>query len=168
MRFRPAEAGEAERLIEIETAAAMLFADHGYPALAEAAPASPERNRAMLRERRALVAADSRGQPVGFALTEQIGRVEWLCELSVHPDQGRRGIGGALVEAVAEAARGRGCGRLGLSTFRTLPFNAPFYARHGFAEVSLDHAEPLLVERWRAEVPAGVDPAERVLMVRML
>ncbi|MFN3546733.1 MAG: GNAT family N-acetyltransferase [Mesorhizobium sp.] len=146
----------------------MLFADHGYPALAAAAPASPERYRAMLRERRALVAADSHDQPVGFALTEQTGRVEWLCELSVHPDHGRRGIGGALVEAVAEAARGRGCGRIGLSTFRSLPFNAPFYARHGFAEVPLDGVDPPIERRFHAEVPAGVDPRERVLMVKVL
>lgn len=144
----------------------MLFADHGYPALAEAAPASPERYRGMLRERRALVAADSRDQPVGFALTEQMGRVEWLCELSVHPDHGRRGIGGALVEAMAEAARGRGCERIGLSTFRDVPFNAPFYARHGFTEVPLGQAEAMLVNRFHAEVPPGVNPEKRVLMVR--
>jgi GNAT superfamily N-acetyltransferase len=122
----------------------------------------------MLRERRALVAADSRDQPVGVALTEQIGRVEWLCELSVHPDHGRRGIGGAPVEAVAEAARERGCARIGLSTFRALPFNAPFYGRHGFTEVALGRFDPPLIDRLHAEVPAGVDPAERVLMVRSL
>jgi GNAT superfamily N-acetyltransferase len=106
--------------------------------------------------------------PVGFALTEELGRVEWLCELSVHPDHGRRGIGGALVEAVARAARLRGCDRIGLSTFRAVPFNAPFYDRHGFTEVPLDRAGPPLAIRFHAEVPAGVNPGERVLMVRFL
>lgn len=155
-------------MIGIETAAAMLFADNGYPALAAAAPATPELYRASLLGRRALVATDSGDTPVGFALTEQLGEVEWLCELSVHPDNGRLGIGGSLVEAVAEAARERGCDRIGLSTFRALPFNAPFYGRHGFTEVALDRTDPALVDRFHAEVPSGVDPAERVLMVRSL
>ena len=121
-----------------------------------------------MQGRRALVATHVLDEPVGFAMTEQLGRIEWLCELSVHPTHGRRGIGGALVEAVARAARGRGCDRIGLSTFRAVPFNAPFYVRHGFFEMPLDRAESLLVRRFRDEVPADVDPAERVLMIKML
>lgn len=72
------------------------------------------------------------------------------------------------MEAVATAARERGCDRVGLSTFRAVPFNAPFYVRHGFAEMPLDRADPPLVRRFRNEVPHGIDPSERVLMVRML
>jgi len=147
-------------------AAGMLFAGHGYPALAAAAPATPDRFRAILHGRRAVVAAGPDDEPVGFALTEALDRVNWLCELSVHPDHARRGIGGALVEAVA--ARLRGFSHVGLSTFRTVPFNAPFYARCGFAERLLEEAPPRLVRRFHAEVPEGVDPNERVLMLRML
>lgn len=152
----------------IETAAGLLFADHGYPQLATVAPATPEQYLALLQGRRTLVATDALDEPVGFAMTEQLGRVEWLCELSVHPDYGRRGIGGALVEAVVRAARELGCDSVGLSTFRAVPFNAPFYARHGFLEVPLHRAGPLLLRHFRDEVPADVDPAERVLKVRML
>ena len=155
-------------MIEIETAAGLLFAEHGYPALAAAAPPTPVQYLAALRGRRALVATGAGDEPVGFAVTERLGGVEWLCELSVPPDHGRRGIGGALLEAVAQAARERGCDRVCLSTFRSVPFNAPFYARHGFVEIPLDTADVVLANRFRAEVPAGIDAAERVLMVRIL
>jgi GNAT superfamily N-acetyltransferase len=146
----------------------MLFADHGYPAVAAAAPATPVQYRAMLEGRRALVATDPRDVAIGLAITEQLSQVEWLCELSVHPDHGRRGVGAALLEAVADAARRRGCDRIGLSTFRAVPFNAPFYAANGFGELALGRAEYPLADRFHAEVPAGVAPGERVLMVRAL
>ncbi len=129
---------------------------------------TPEQYRATLQGRRALVATGPFDEPAGFALTETLGRVEWMCELSVHPDHGRRGIGGALVEAVAEAARLCGSSHVGLSTFRAVPFNAPFYVRCGFAELPLAEASPRLARRFHAEVPAGVDPRERVLMLRTL
>lgn len=168
MTIRAARPDEVERLIGIETAAGRLFADHGYPALAAAAPATPEQYRATLQGRRVLVAADGGDHAVGFALTEQLGPVEWLCELSVDPAHGRRGIGGMLLEEVVLSARRRGCERAALSTFRAVPFNAPFYARHGFAAVEPAAADPTLGERFHAEVPAGIDPEERVLMIRIL
>jgi len=42
------------------------------------------------------------------------------------------------------------------TAFRDAPFNAPFYSGLGFAELPLD-----------AEVPAGIDPRSRVLMIRL-
>ncbi|RST84664.1 N-acetyltransferase [Aquibium carbonis] len=152
----------------METAAGRLFADHGYPALAAAASAAPEQYRSAALAGRVLVATDSADRPVGFALTELIGRVQWLCELSVHPDHARRGVGASLVEAVADAARLGGASHVGLSTFRAVPFNAPFYARCGFAELPLERASPPLARRFQAEVPAGIDPDRRVLMLRPL
>ncbi len=146
----------------------MLLAGHGYPSLAVEPPATPPQFAARLRGRRLLLATDSLDEPIGFALTERLGRTEWLCELSVHPAHGRRGVGAALVEAVAKAARERGCDQIGLSTFRTVPFNAPFYASHGFVELPPETAGPVLARRFRDEVPPGIDPNERLMMVRML
>lgn len=166
--IRTARPDEVERLISIEQAAALRFLDHGHPGLAAAAPAAPDVYRALLYGRRTLVATDGLDQPVGFAITEKLDRTEWLCELSVHPDHGRRGIGGALLAAVVGSALARGCDNVGLSTFREVPFNAPFYARHGFVEAPLDRVAPPLARRFMDEVPAGIDPLERVLMVRML
>lgn len=166
--IRNARDQEVERLIAIEQAAALRFIDHGYPALATAAPVAPDVFRTFLSGRRTLVATDRLDQAVGFAITENLDRIEWVCELSVQPEHGRQGIGGALLAAVVRSAVARGRDRVGLSTFRKVPFNAPFYARHGFVEWPLDQAAAPLARRFMEEVPAGIDPVERVLMVRML
>ena len=52
-----------------------------------------------------------------------------------------------------------------LTTFRRVPFNAPFYARLGFGEVDPATTDPLLADAFRREVPEGIDPAERVAML---
>ena len=61
-----------------------------------------------------------------------------LAQISVHPDHGRRGVGRALLEAAAERAALKGHGSLTLTTYADLPWNGPFYARHGFVEVPAD------------------------------
>lgn len=62
-----------------------------------------------------LVAFDDVGDvPIGFVSGVETthpdkGTEMFLYELSVHEDHRRRGVGAALVDALAELARGRGC-----------------------------------------------------------
>ena len=55
-------------------------------------------------------------------------------QLSVHPSAVRRGIGAALLAAVVEDARAAGARRVTLLTYADVPWNAPWYARHGWRE----------------------------------
>ena len=55
---------------------------------------------------------------------------------------------------------------LTLSTFRSVPWNAPYYARLGFAELPAAELTPGLTEILAAETAFGLDPAERVFMRR--
>lgn len=76
--------------------------------------------------------------PVGFAHVLTCASDAHLEQLSVVPDFGRRGIGRALLtRSVAESAQ-RGFTRMTLRTFRTVPWNADFYATHGFSESAPD------------------------------
>jgi GNAT superfamily N-acetyltransferase len=92
------------------------------------------------------------------------GGEPWLEEINVHPDHGRRGIGRALVLEVARWARTAGATVLGLTTFRDVAWNAPFYRRLGFRELAPagllpSHREILDDERRR-----GLPMERRVLM----
>ena len=116
----------------------------------------------------ALVAVDAAGMPVGYAVARPLGVHLHLRELAVDPLHGRKGLGGALVGAVLAAARKAGKAGVSLSTFRAVAFNRPFYERLGFAELSPSDAPPALAAAFRDEVPAGIDPAERLLMVHAL
>jgi GNAT superfamily N-acetyltransferase len=54
-----------------------------------------------------------------------------LEEMDVLPEHAGQGLGAALIEAVCSWAHTRGFDAVTLSTFRDVPWNAPFYPRHG-------------------------------------
>lgn len=167
-RIRPLGADDdLGSLAALEVRSAKLFGSHGHPAIADA----PERSLGELESFFAgntVWIAASGEVPVGFAMAGVVGTAFYLKELSVDPDHGKRGIGAALLENYVEHARRLGFRFAALSTFGAIPFNAPFYARHGFVIVPLDAAAEELRVQFRAEVPAGIDPQSRVLMVRSL
>ena len=75
-----------------------------------------------------------------------------------------RGVGRALVHHVAEWSRASGFETLTLTTFRHLPWNAPFYASVGFAEIPERDRGPELREALAKEATNGFDPSKRVAM----
>ncbi|GAA4199484.1 hypothetical protein GCM10022252_51300 [Streptosporangium oxazolinicum] len=114
---------------------------------------------------RVLVAGDP---PIGFALFGPVDGQLHLDQLAVHPDHGRRGAGGRLLEAVCEHAASTGFAAVTLTTYRDVSWNAPWYARRGFAV--LDSAEwgPELDELVRHERELGIEIVPRVVMRRVL
>ena len=148
-------------LVAVEQRAAGLFRHHGYPRIADEPVATLAELRALMAGQSVWVAATDTGEPVGFAIAGPLGRFFHLRELSVDPAHGRRGLGAALVGAVIAAAEASGCEGVSLTTFRSVPFNKPFYERLGFAELAPDAAPAALKEQFEREVP----PGERVLMV---
>lgn len=115
-----------------------------------------------------LVAAGEGDRPVGFAVSGEVDGMCWLKELSVDPDVMGAGIGTALLDATAVRASAAGFRRIGLSTFRNVPFNAPFYALRGFRIVDSQSASAAIREQVASEVPEAVEIADRVLMIRDL
>jgi len=165
--LRPARMDELARLIDIERVGTELLAAHGYPQLLAGPGLSPEAFGALI-DSHDFEVADVGGHAVGYGAARPLAGLYWLRELSVDPPYGRRGIGAALLEGVLERARLSGHGMAGLSTFSDVPFNAPFYARHGFVAVDPGTAAREIARRFAAEVPAGVDASRRVLMLRRL
>ncbi|GHE14531.1 GNAT family N-acetyltransferase [Klenkia taihuensis] len=157
--IRRAEDDDLPQLPAIEAAADELFVPLGVDDLPPPATAA-ERARSW----RVLVAGRP---PVGFAVLEQLDGAVHLEQLSVHPGHGRRGVGGALVEAAVAEARAAGADRLTLCTYADVPWNGPFYARHGFVE---DPDPPPALAALRAhEQELGLDRhGRRTVMVRRL
>lgn len=104
--------------------------------------------------------------PIAFAMTGPIGPFLHLMELSVDPAHGRRGVGTALLGAVVAKSALDGLAGVSLTTFRDVPFNAPFYARNGFRPCPPEEAPAPLAERFLREIPPGIDPATRLIMLR--
>jgi GNAT superfamily N-acetyltransferase len=163
----PARAEHVGALADVERAAAALLADHA-PAAVLADVTSEADFRRARRTGRLWVALAGEG-PVGFALVEMLAAdLPHLEEMDVDPRHGRRGIGGELLRAACDWARGAGYRELTLTTFRSVPWNMPFYAKAGFEEVRPGDLRPELRAVVAAETRRGLDPARRVVMRRRL
>ena len=104
------------------------------------------------------------GERVGFAQVEIVDGDAHLEEIDVDPAHGRRGLGRALLEVVLDWARSAGHRAVTLTTFRDVPWNAPFYAGAGFRALAPHEIGPGLAEVVRDETARGLDPARRVVM----
>lgn len=89
-----------------------------------------------------------------------------LEQLSVLPQAQRRGIGAGLLAAAEAEVMQRDGSTITLRTFAEVPFNAPFYRRHGYTDAELPVALVFLIEAERA---AGLlDAGERVTLAKQL
>jgi N-acetylglutamate synthase-like GNAT family acetyltransferase len=167
LEIRPATSDDAQALLAISIRADQLFSAHGFPQIAALPPMTLAAFRRFLWDNCSLVAwlGDARA---GFAVCGDAADSFWLKELAVDPVHGRRAIGTALVAAVIGQASEAGHRSLFLSTFRDVPFNRPFYASLAFAAVDTETASEALRAQFLREVPAGIAPETRVLMVRAL
>lgn len=102
--------------------------------------------------------------PAGFALVGRLDGNLHLDQLAVHPDHMRQGIGGRLVTAVREHALACGAPAVTLTTYRDVPWNAPWYVRHGFTVLPERQWGPRLRALVEHERELGLDVAPRVVM----
>jgi GNAT superfamily N-acetyltransferase len=91
---------------------------------------------------------------VGFVHTEMMDDELHVWELAVRRDRQGQGIGAALMDAARDEALAHGCKAMTLTTFRSIPFNAPFYRRLGY-EI-LDAPDPRLAEILAVEAARGL------------
>ncbi len=166
--IRPARPDDLAKLPAVEASAATTFlAAPGLAWLAESEAISADRHIELLENGITLV-AEVDGVVVGFVCSEPLGNCLHIRELSVrHASQGK-GIGLSLLEELASRAVVLGWTRLTLTTFRDLPWNAPFYARLGFVEPPAEALSPELRAQLHREALHGLPPERRCAMVLAL
>ncbi|MFE2754192.1 GNAT family N-acetyltransferase [Actinosynnema sp. NPDC059335] len=158
MEIRTARPDDLPLLPPIERASGEPFRDIGMPEIADDDPMPLD----ALRRLHVWVAADP--HPVAWAAVRELDGAAHVEQISVHPDHARRGIGAALLDHVGHWAAARGLTALTLTTFRDVPWNAPYYRRLGFDEVA--EPSPGLAAVVAAEAARGLDPAGRVCLRR--
>lgn len=156
---RRIEAEDEPRIASIEAAADQLLVEQFGPELFTDVTSGKDR---VAEPGFVLVV----GRPcVGFAHVREERGFAHLQQLAVDPAYGRRGFGTALLDACCEQASQRGYRQLTLTTFRDVPYNAPWYARHGF--VVIDEPIGVVARHVKQERPYG-RLAPRVAMSRPL
>lgn len=131
VRLRTAIDADIEPMRSLERRAAQKFRSINYDFCAEGPIRDVEEHRRALDKGVTLV-AEVDGALAGFAMAEPLDHEAHLIELDVDPDHQNRGLGRQLVAAVEDWARGKGYAGLTLTTYREVPWNAPYYARLGF------------------------------------
>jgi predicted N-acetyltransferase YhbS len=159
---------ELERLRDIERRAGALFADVGLADVAAHEPESLEALSEYLRAERVWLVADAHDVPVAYALVDAVDGDAHLEQLSVVPELGRQGLGTALVEHTCTWAEMQGYAAVTLTTFKDVPWNAPFYAKLGFAPMTDAEIGPQLRALCEHEAEQGLDPDQRVCMRRVI
>jgi len=165
-RARP---DEVEALCAIERAAVQLFRGHpAWRAYADMAIPPELLYEAIARGMVWVARPRAGGEPVGFVWLDDTlpGDAIGIGELDVLPDHGRRGIGAALLEHACDWARAAGYRRVDLGTLADVPWNAPFYARHGF--VAVDKNDPAFAFARDRDRENGFPDSLRVFMSRPL
>jgi Acetyltransferase (GNAT) domain len=79
------------------------------------------------------VACNAADHPVGMVIASVREDAVYVEEMDVLAEHGRRRLGGRLLETVCTWAHGYAA--VTLSTFRDVPWNGPFYRRHGFVDL---------------------------------
>jgi GNAT superfamily N-acetyltransferase len=168
--IRLARPGEIDALIAIDDDACTLDAEAGLVMVFDASHPFVVDERARWTAAIAGgfldVAETSDGTLVGLAARRVVDGEPYLDQLSVRRTWMRRGIGTELLRRAIAWASDQPGGRLWLTTWRHVPWNAPFYARHGFAVCSDGACGPELravLGRQREVLPA---PDQRTAMVR--
>jgi 4-diphosphocytidyl-2-C-methyl-D-erythritol kinase len=155
-------------LCTIERKAVQLFRGHPAWSAYVAVSIPPELLQQAIGRGLVWVALNLSVKPIGFVWLDLDvgGAAIGIAEIDVLPDYGQRGIGAALLEHACEWARAAGYRRIDLGTLVDVPWNAPFYAKHGFAVV--DKNDPVFAYARQRDRENGFPDHLRVFMSRSL
>jgi GNAT superfamily N-acetyltransferase len=160
-------AEHAPALQAVERAAGARFRSIGMADVAAGDP-TPQ---FMLEERaalgRLLIALSTERKLAGFLIWSPLDGRAYIEEVSVDPNHAGQRLGARLIAGLEDEARGRHAA-LSLTTFRDVPWNAPYYASLGFVELPYDQAGPGHEQSWRRQADAGLDMTRRLFMVRVV
>ncbi len=162
--FRLATESDIPFLPAIEHSAAQAF--RLIPELAWLAD-SPiidlQQHRLSLEGGHSLVAVAG-GKLAGFLLTEALDDTLFIVEISVHQAWQGKGIGRAMIAKIVDHARHAAYPALTLTTFRDVPWNAPFYRRLGFRMLNEQTLPAGLAAKRQQETAHGLAPETRCAM----
>jgi GNAT superfamily N-acetyltransferase len=170
--IRPALPSEIDVLKDIDADAGALYAEYGLSSELELdhvfARAELARWLRSAELGRAFLAVDETGTGVGFAALDVVDDEPYLDQLAVRVAAMRRGIGRRLLARSTDWARATGGSAIWLTTYDHVPFNRPYYERHGYFVMPEDACGPSILHHIREQQRYLPAPAHRVAMRRLV
>jgi GNAT superfamily N-acetyltransferase len=164
---RRASPDEIDEMVSIDVDACTLYVEAGLDA--DLGPQHPYSiaERACwtrcAREGNAFVAVQPDARRVGLLVLDRIDGAPYLEQLSIRRIAMRKGLGRQLLQRAIEWA---GDEPLWLTTYAHVPWNRPFYERHGFVTVPEAACPPGMVAVLNDQRRALPAPGERIAMRR--
>ncbi|MCO5214803.1 MAG: GNAT family N-acetyltransferase [Thermomicrobiales bacterium] len=167
IRFRLASLDDVPQIAPIERAASELFRGTEMSSIADDPPIPDLVLEQAVAEQRLWVATEY-GTVRAYLLANVLPESLHIEQVTVHPDAARRGIGAMLIESVSNDSRAATLGKLTLTTFSDVPWNAPYYERLGFVEVAESEWPAGVAEIVQTERNQGLWSWPRVVMARLV
>ena len=164
--IRPPRRDELEALVAIEREAGALFTTVGMPEIAYDDPGTVPELEPFRADGHAWVAVDAANRPVAYLISVVVDGCAHVEQVSVAPAHARRGLGAALIDHLAAVAATEGRPAVTLTTFRDVPWNAPYYERLGFRVIAPADQGPELAALVAEEAERIPGDAPRVAMGR--
>jgi GNAT superfamily N-acetyltransferase len=164
--IRPARVDDIPQLIAIEVASGELFLAIGMDSVAQDPPMPAEQFASFIESATAFVEVDTADKRMGYILVEPHEHRAFIEQVTILPRHAHHGIGAALIMRAEGLARHRGLSGLLLTTYRDVPWNAPYYARLGFDIVDESQWTPWMTARVALEASRGLAIRPRVIMAR--
>jgi len=165
--IRRARVSDGDAVLAIEHAAALRFASVGMHDIAQGVGLSNAHYDRFVALG-AVFLCMQQHLPVGFVAACMVDGACHVAELDVLPEHAGHRLGSRLIDEAAVWAVKKGASCLTLTTFASVPWNAPYYARLGFRTESLSAFGPGHTEIWEGQREMGLNMSERLLMVRSL
>ena len=163
-RIRPALRPELPAIRDIEREAAQRFLGSPEAWIAGDPPAPESLLDSRLEDGGLWVACLDGERPVAALRFRPLGDSLYIEQIDVLPAFSGLRLGAALLDWADDLAREAGYAALVLSTFRDIPWNAPWYGRIGFEVIGVLPPE---LETLRSEhLARGLDESRRVFMRR--
>lgn len=155
-------------LEKVERSAAEIFLTANLGFLLDGPTVDPYLLASMANSGHLWIAVDKFDQPIGFIGGQYLEGNFHIIEVSVARAYQGRGIGKALMATMVDQIRAEGYKTITLTTYRDLPWNAPWYSRMGFVEVIPWDAGRSYEQILEEEAQHGLDIRKRCVMRKVL
>lgn len=165
--IRRAVRADIEPMRNLERRAAQIFLSVGYDFCATGPIRDISEHQRVIDEGATFI-GEAGGVIAGFAMVEPMDGEAHLVEIDVDPPFQNRGLARSLIAEGGEWSRLNGFDAMTLTTYRDVPWNAPFYRRIGFAEFEPGAYRKGLFETIEREAAWGFAFAPRIAMRKQL
>lgn len=166
--LRPATSADIDAMRAAEQRAGEIFRPIGYDFCADGQNRDVDEHERVIAAGVTYLAQAPSGEVIAFAMFEPMDGEVHLVEIDVVPEHQKNGLARRLIALGEIWALAKGFDAMTLTTYRDVPWNAPFYRRLGFIDFAPGPPRKGLLETIAKEAAWGFAFRPRIAMRKQL